>query len=63
MELSIVIFGSILKSNIWHIFYVFLDLVILVYINPISIDLYEVKCLYLHLFCVIAMIISGRMLI
>ena len=44
MGLSIVIFGSILNSNIWHIFDVFLDLVILVYFNPISIDLYEVKC-------------------
>ena len=41
---SFVIFGSILKSNIWHIFDVFLDLVIFVYFNPISIDLYVVKC-------------------
>ena len=38
------IFGSILKSNIWRIFDVFLDLVIFVYFNPISIDLYVAKC-------------------
>ena len=44
-------------------FDVFLDLVILMYFNAISIDLYVVKVLYLHLFCVIAMFISARMLI
>ena len=41
----VVIFGSIPKSNIWHIFDVFLDLVILPYFNVISIDFYAVKCL------------------
>ena len=40
MGRSFVIFGSILESN----FDVFLDLVILVYFNSISIDLYAVKC-------------------
>ena len=44
MGRSVVIFGSILKSNIWCVFDVFLDLVILVYFNAISIDLYVVKC-------------------
>ena len=42
---SVIIFGSIPKSNFWHIFYVFLDLVILPYFNAISIDFYVVKCL------------------
>ena len=37
-------FGSILKSNFWRVFDVFLDLVILVYLNAIYIDLYAVKC-------------------
>ena len=40
---SVVIFGFIRKSNFWRIFYVFLDLVILVYFNAISIDFYSVK--------------------
>ena len=44
MRRSVVIFGSILKSNIWRVFDVFLDLVIFVYFNAISIDLYVVKC-------------------
>ena len=43
-EEALLFFGSILKSNIWHVFDVFLDLVILVYFNPISIDFYVVKC-------------------
>ena len=38
------IFGSIPKSKFWCIFNVFLDLVILVYFNAISIDFYAVKC-------------------
>ena len=41
---SVVIFGSILKSNFWRVFDVFLDLVILVYSNVISIEFYAVKC-------------------
>ena len=40
---SVVIFGSIPKSNFWRVFDVFLDLVILVYFNAISIDFYVVK--------------------
>ena len=40
---SVVIFGSIRKSNFWRVFDVFLDLVILVYFNAISIDFYVVK--------------------
>ena len=42
---DLVIFGSIPKSNFWHVFYVFLDLVILHYFNAISMDFYAVKCL------------------
>ena len=42
---SVDIFGSIPKSNFWHVFDVFLDLVILPYFNAISIDFYAVKCL------------------
>ena len=42
---SVVIFGSILKSNIWRVFDVILDLVILPYFYAISIDFYAVKCL------------------
>ena len=38
------IFGSIPKSNFWCFFDVFLDLVILVYFNAISIDFYAVEC-------------------
>ena len=38
------IFGSIQKSNFWWDFDVFLDSVILVYFNAISIDFYAVKC-------------------
>ena len=38
-----------------QIFDVFLDLVILPYFNAISVDFYAVKCLNLHLFCVISM--------
>ena len=40
---SVVIFGFIRKSNFWRVFDVFLDLVILVYFNAISIDFYSVK--------------------
>ena len=42
---SVVIFGSIPKSNFWRVFNVFLDLVILPYFNAISMDFYAVKCL------------------
>ena len=38
------IFCSILKSNFWCLFDVFLDLVILVNFNTISIDFYAIKC-------------------
>ena len=40
---SVVIFGSILKSNFWRVFDVFLDLVILPYFNAISMDFYAVS--------------------
>ena len=45
MGCSIVTFGSIPKSNFWRVFDVFLDLVILPYLNAISMDFYAVKCL------------------
>ena len=48
---SIIIFGSILKSNILCVFDVFLDLIILVYFNPISIYLYVVKCFISFILC------------
>ena len=37
-------FGFIPKSNFWCVFDVFLDFVILVYFNAISINFYAVKC-------------------
>ena len=40
---SVVSFGSIPKSNFWRVFDVFLDLIIFVYFNAISIDFYVVK--------------------
>ena len=46
---TLVIFGSIPKSNFWRVFDVFLDLVIFAYFNAISIDFYAVKsfiCIY-----------------
>ena len=42
-------FGSILKSNFWRVFDVFLDLVIFAYFNAYFIDFYAVKsfnCIY-----------------
>ena len=42
---SVVIFGSIPKSNFWRVFGVFLDLVKFALFNAISKDLYAVKCL------------------
>ena len=42
---SVVTFGSILKSNFWRVFDIFLDFVILPYFNAISMDFYAVKCL------------------
>ena len=45
VEWSVVIFGSIPKSNFWRVFDVFLDLVILPYFYALSIDFYAVKCL------------------
>ena len=44
MGRSVVIFGSIPKSNFLRVFDVFLDLVILAYFNVISIHFYAVKC-------------------
>ena len=49
MGRSIIIFGSILKLNFWRVDDVFLHLVILVYFNAISIDLYAIRwfiCIY-----------------
>ena len=45
MRRSVVIFGSILKSNFWRVFDVFLDLVNFAYFNAIYIDIYAVMCL------------------
>ena len=45
MGRSVVIFGSIPKSNVWRVLDFFFDLAILPYFNAISIDLYIVKCL------------------
>ena len=42
---SVVIFGSIPKSNFWRVFGVFSDLVKFALFNAISKDLYAVKCL------------------
>ena len=42
---SVVIFGSNSKSNFWHVFDLFMDLVILSYFNAISINFHAVKCL------------------
>ena len=43
MGRSVVIFGSIPKSNFWRVFDVFLDLVIFAYFNAIFIEFYAVK--------------------
>ena len=43
MGRSVVIFGSIPKSNFWRVFDVFFDLVIFAYFNAIFIDFYAVK--------------------
>ena len=40
---SVVIFGFIRKSNFWRVFDVFLEFVIWVYFDAISIDFYAVK--------------------
>ena len=45
MGRSVVIFGSIPKSNFWRVFDVFLDFVILPDFNAISMDFYAIKCL------------------
>ena len=44
---SVVIFGSVPKSNFWRVFVVSLDLAILpyMYFNAISIDFYAVMCI------------------
>ena len=48
---SIVIFGFIVKSNFWRVLDVFLDLVILVYFNEISIDFCAIKSLSALILC------------
>ena len=45
MRRSVVIFGSILKSNFWRVFDVFLNLVILPILIAIYIDINAVMCL------------------
>ena len=45
LERSVVIFGFIRKSNFLRVFDVFLDLIIFVYFNAISIDFYLEKAL------------------
>ena len=45
LKRSVVIFGSVPKSNFWHVFVVSLDLAILPYFNAISIDFYAVMCI------------------
>ena len=50
-----------LEVKIFTRFDVFLDFVILVYFNTISIDFYAVKSFICIMFCGIAMFISGRM--
>ena len=44
-------------------FDIFLDFIILSYLNAISMDFLCGKVFNLHLFCVISMFVSGRMLI
>ena len=51
MRRSLVIFDSILKSIFLRVLDVFLALVILVYFNAISIDLYAVKCFICIILC------------
>ena len=60
MGRSVVIFGSILKSNFWRVYDIFLDLVILVDFNAISIDLYAIRC-FICISFVYFPCISGRM--
>ena len=60
---SVVIFGSIPKSNFLRVFDVFLDLVILAYFNVISIHFYAVKCVICIYFCVIPMFLSRTRII
>ena len=61
MGRSVIIFGSILKSNFLRVYDVFSDLVIFVYFNAISIDLYAIRCFICIFFCVFILFISGRM--
>ena len=51
MGRSVVIFGSIPKSNFWRIFDVFLDLVKFALFNAISIDLYALRALSALFLC------------
>ena len=54
--------GFIPKSNFWCVFDVFLDLVILVYFNAISIDFCAIKC-FICINYVYILFIIGKMLI
>ena len=44
MERSVIIFGSILKSNFWQVFDIFLDLVILAYLRMQCTQIYFLSC-------------------
>ena len=50
MGRSVVIFGSIPKSNFWRVFDLLFDLVILPYFSAISMAFYSVKCL-IYIYC------------
>ena len=58
---SVVIFGSIPKSNFWRVFDVFLDLVKFALCNAISIDFYAVKSFTCINFVKFNLFISGRL--
>ena len=63
MGRSVIIFGSVSKSNFWRVFYVFLDLVIFAYFNAIFIDVYAVKSFIYIYFVLISMFLRWRILI
>ena len=50
-EVLLIIFGSILKSNFWRVFDVFLDLVKFALFNAITKDFYAIKSLSALILC------------
>ena len=56
-------FYSIARSNLWRVFDVFLDLVILPYFNTVSVDFFAVMCLINIYFVKMSMFVSWKMLI